>query len=93
MEATGTVIVTVVGKNRPGVLAEVTTAIANLNGNIMDISQKMLEDYFNLIMLVDLAGAKVPFDQFQKSIEALGADKGYSIHVQHEKVFRYMHRV
>ena len=93
METSGTVIVTVVGKNRPGVLSEVTTAIAELKGNIMDISQKMLEDYFNLIMIVDLAGAKVPFDEFQKRVEALGVDKGYSIHVQHEKVFRYMHRV
>ena len=92
-EKDATVIVTVVGKNRPGVLSEVTTAIANLNGNIMDISQKMLEDYFNLIMIVDISAANVPFDQFQKKLEALGAEKAYSIHVQHEKVFRYMHRV
>lgn len=93
MDESNTVIVTVVGKNRPGVLSEVTTAIANLDGNIMDINQKMIEDYFNLIMIVDLAGAKGTFDQFQKSLEALGSAKGYSIHVQHEKVFRYMHRV
>ena len=93
MDETNTVIVTVVGKNRPGVLAEVTSAIAQLRGNVMDISQKMLEDYFNLIMIVDLTGATVPFGQFQKSLESLGADKGYSIHVQHEKVFHYMHRV
>jgi ACT domain-containing protein len=89
----GVVIVTVVGKNRPGVLAEVTGAIGDLNGNIMDISQKMIQDYFNLIMIVDLATATVPFDVFQKKLESLGAKKGYSTHVQHEKVFRYMHRV
>ncbi len=89
----GAVIVTVVGRNRPGVLAEVTTAIANLNGNIMDISQKMLEEFFNLIMIVDLAGTRTTFEDFQKALEALGAGRGYSIHVQHEKVFRYMHRV
>ena len=88
-----TVIVTVVGRNRPGVLSEVTTAIAALDGNIMDISQKMLEEYFNLIMIVDIAGATTSFENFQKKLEALGAGKGYSIHVQHEKVFRYMHRV
>lgn len=89
----GVVIVTVVGKNRPRVLAEVTGAIGDLNGNIMDISQKMIQDYFNLIMIVDLATATVPFDVFQKKLESLGANKGYSTHVQHEKVFRYMHRV
>ena len=93
MEESNTVIVTVVGKNRPGVLSEVTTAIAGLSGNIMDINQKMIEDYFNLIMIVDLTGAKGTFDQFQKALEALGTDKGYRLHVQHEKVFRYMHRV
>jgi ACT domain-containing protein len=93
METANEVIVTVVGKNRPGVLADVTSAIAAMNGNVMDINQKTLEDYFNLIMIVDLAGAKVTFEEFQKALEALGAGKGYQIHVQHEKVFRYMHRV
>jgi ACT domain-containing protein len=92
-KSSNVVIVTVVGKNRPGVLAEVTSAIARFNGNIMDINQKMLEDYFNLIMIVDLAGAKGGLGDFQKSLDALGVAKGYEIHVQHEKVFRYMHRV
>lgn len=93
MPNTNEVIVTVVGKNRPGVLAEVTSAIAAMDGNVTDINQKMLEDYFNLIMIVDLATARVAFEDFQKNLEAMGADKGYQIHVQHEKVFRYMHRV
>ncbi len=93
MQKGETVIVTVVGKNRPGVLAEVTGTIAALSGNIQDINQKMLEDYFNLIMIVDISGAASSFDQFQKKLEALGVEKGYSIHVQHEKVFGYMHRV
>ncbi len=87
------VIVTVVGRNRPGVLAEVTSAIAAASGNILDINQKMLEDFFNLIMIVDLAGSGSSFEDFQKGLDALGREKGYSIHVQHEKVFRYMHRV
>ena len=93
MAKSDTVIVTVVGKNRPGVLAEVTGTIAALNGNIQDISQKMLEDYFNLVMIVDISNAKASFDQFQKQLESLGIDKGYRLHVQHEKVFTYMHRV
>lgn len=87
------VIVTVVGRNRPGVLSEVTSAIAGMGGNVMDISQKMLDEFFNLIMTVDIGASDAPFEEFQKGLEALGADKGYEIHVQHEKVFRYMHRV
>jgi len=93
MQSSNEVIVTVVGRNRPGVLAEVTSAIASMNGNVMDINQKMLDEFFNLIMIVDLGTSKVPFEEFQKNLEALGRDKAYSIHVQHEKVFRYMHRV
>ena len=87
------VIITVVGKNRPGVLSEVTTAIARAKGNIMDISQKMLEDYFNLIMIVDIGEADVGFAIFKDRLEKLGEDKGYKLSVQHEKVFHYMHRV
>ena len=87
------VIVTAVGINRPGVLAEVTGAIAACRGNIMDISQKMLRDYFNLIMLVDLGGARVDFAGFKEKLEGLGSDKGYEIAVRHSEVFQYMHRI
>ncbi|HCG77087.1 MAG: ACT domain-containing protein [bacterium (Candidatus Ratteibacteria) CG_4_10_14_3_um_filter_41_18] len=87
------VIVTVVGKNRAGVLSEVTTAIANLGGNIMDISQKMLSGYFNLIMIVEMLKVKIGLIDFKKKLEELGDKKGYKISVQHEKVFHYMHRI
>ena len=108
------VIVTAVGKNRPGVLAEITTAIARHDGNIMDISQKMMRDYFNLIMIVELLHggrrrAKVPtlgpspavgspasqkrFATFKQHLEELGRKQGYQVNVQHETIFRYMHRV
>ncbi len=87
------VIVTVVGKNRIGVLSEVTTAIAALGGNIMDISQKMLSGYFNLIMIVDISKAKVNLADFKEKLEKLEDKKGYKISVQHEKVFHYMHRI
>jgi ACT domain-containing protein len=87
------VIVTVVGKNRAGVLSEVTTAIAELKGNIMDISQKMIKDYFNLIMIVNISKIKADFAAFKRELEKLGKRKGYKLNVQHEKVFHYMHRI
>lgn len=87
------VIVTVVGKNRVGVLSEVTTAIAELKGNIIDISQKMIKNYFNLIMIVDISETKVDFAVFKKELEKLGERKGYKLNVQHEKIFHYMHRI
>lgn len=87
------VIVTVVGKNRPGVLSEVTGAIAKSQANILDIHQKVIREYFNLIMIVDLPSPKAPFDAFKKRLEGLGEQKGYQVHVQHEKIFQGMHRI
>ncbi len=87
------VIVTVVGKNRIGVLQETTGKIAQLKGNIMDISQKMIREYFNLIMIVDISKIKVDFATFKKELEELGKEKGYNMSAQHEKVFQYMHRI
>lgn len=87
------VIVTVVGPNRVGVLSEVTSAIAELGGNIMDISQKMMQDYFNLIMFVDLAADKGDFAEFKRQMELMGENRGYKVGVQNENVFRSMHRI
>ena len=87
------VIVTVVGRNRMGVLSETTGKIAQLKGNIMDISQKMIKGYFNLIMIVDISEVKVDFASFKRELEELGKEKGYNVSVQHEKVFQYMHRI
>lgn len=86
-------IVTVVGRNRIGVLSEVTTEIANMNGNIMDISQKMMGDFFNLIMSVEISDLSVGFSTFKERLEKLGEEKGYKVSVQHEDVFLYMHRI
>ena len=91
--AKNNVIVTVVGKDRVGIMAEVTTATANLGGNIVDISQKVIAGYFNLIMIVDISEARIGLIDFKKKLEKLGEKKGYKVSVQHEKVFRYMHRI
>lgn len=87
------VIVTVVGKNRPGVLSEVTGAIAKSKANILDIHQKVVQEYFNLFMIVELAGVKTPFQEFKQQLEQLGEGRGYRIQVQHEKIFHDMHRI
>lgn len=87
------VVVTVVGKNRVGVLGEVTTAIAEMNGNIMDISQKMIQDYFNLLMIVGISEIQCDFAEFKDRLERLGEEKGYRLNVQHERMFQYMHRI
>jgi len=87
------VIVTVVGLNRPGVLAEVTGKIARFHGNIMDIGQMMVQNYFHLFMIVEIDPRRLAFKTFKEGIEKLGEEKGYKVSVQHSKVFLYMHRI
>jgi ACT domain-containing protein len=94
-EATGIgqgVVVTAVGKNRPGVLAEITTALANANASVLDISQKMVEGYFHLVLMVELQpGAS--FGELKQCVECLGGQDDYVVRVMHERVFRFMHRI
>lgn len=94
-EATGVghgVVVTAVGKNRAGVLAEITGALAELECSVLDISQKMVEGYFHLVLMVELApGAS--FAEVKRCLECLGGPDDYVVRVMHERVFRFMHRI
>ncbi|RME75964.1 MAG: ACT domain-containing protein [Planctomycetota bacterium] len=86
------VVLSAVGKNRSGVLAELTAKIAQEGGNIMDIGQKIIGDYFCTLMMVEIPSHDM-FGKFKESLEGLGKEKGYRVFVQHEKVFQKMHRV
>jgi ACT domain-containing protein len=86
------IVVTAVGKNRPGVLAEITGALAQSKGNVMDISQKMVAGYFHMVITVELPpGAS--FGEIKRCLECLGGQDDYVVRVMHERVFRFMHRV
>jgi len=85
-------VVTAVGKNRPGVLAEITGAIAELGANVLDISQKMVGGYFHLILTVDLA-TEASFEEVKGRLQCLGGEGDYMVRVVHERVFRFMHRI
>lgn len=86
------IVVTAVGKNRPGVLAEITGALAQSGGNVMDISQKMVAGYFHMVVTVELPpGAS--FGEVKKCLECLGGQDDYVVRVMHERVFRFMHRI
>ncbi len=87
------VIVTAVGKNRPRILSEITSKIAELNGNVMDINQRILQDYFTTIMIVEISGITGDFAGFKQTMESISQPEDYRVSVQHEKVFQYMHRI
>lgn len=84
---------TVVGKDKPGIIAGVSGALATREVNILDISQTIMQGYFTMIMLVDLAGMSVKPQDLRDEIDELAASIGVSISIQHEDVFTSMNRV
>ncbi len=87
------VIVTVIGEDKVGIIANVSTLLAEANANIVDISQTTLREFFTMIMLVDMEKATVPFDELKRRLNAKGEAMGLKIDAQHEDVFKFMHRV
>ena len=87
------VVVTVIGRDRVGIIAGVSGVLADAGVNIVDISQTLMQDLFTMIMMVDIAAAKVGFDELQQRLNAKGAELGMRIQAQREDVFSYMHRI
>lgn len=86
-------IVTVVGKDRVGIIAEVCTKLAEFTVNVLDISQTVMQGYFTMMMVVDTSACSVPLAQLCDSMDAVGKEMGLSIKVQREDIFQAMHRV
>ena len=86
-------IVTVVGQDRVGIIADVCALLAKNQVNVLDISQTVLQDYFTMIMMVDTTAAEQPFAQLAQFLQEQGQDLGLAIHVQREDIFNAMHRI
>ena len=86
-------IVTVIGKDKSGIIAKVSTALANNQVNIEDISQSIVQGYFTMIMLCDISKSVLPLKDLSVSLTELGKEIGVSIHVQHEDIFNVMHKI
>ena len=86
-------IITVVGKDTVGIIAKVCTYLAENKINILDISQTIVDDYFNMMMIADINQATVPFEEIYTRLEALGEEIGVKIHCQREEIFTKMHRI
>jgi ACT domain-containing protein len=92
-EKSNRIIVTVIGVDRVGIIASVSTLLAEANANIVDISQTTLQEFFTMIMMADMEKSTVPFDELKRRLNAKGEEMGLKIDAQHEDVFKYMHRV
>ena len=86
-------VVTVTGKDNKGIIAKVSGFLAEKKVNIEDISQTLLQDFFAMIMLVDLSEAEESISTLSQECAALGTEIGMSIYVQHEDIFNAMHSI
>ena len=86
-------IVTVVGKGRVGIIANVCTALANYNVNVLDISQTVMQGYFTMMMATEVSECNVPLAVLTSEMDKIGKDIGLSIRVQREDIFEAMHRI
>lgn len=86
-------VVTVIGKDKTGIISKVSTFLAEKQVNILDISQTILEEYFAMIMLVDISRATSSLADLAEECASMGEKIGMSIHVQHEDIFNAMHSV
>ena len=86
-------IVTVVGKDRVGIIAQVCTTLAAYQVNVLDISQTVMQGYFTMMMATEISQCNIPVAELAKRMEQVGKEMGLSIHVQREDIFQAMHRV
>ena len=86
-------IVTVTGKDRVGIVARLATVMAKANVNIVDINQKIMEDYFVMTMAVDIGRSAMDIGQLRKKLDQVGRQMALKITIQDENIFKAMHRV
>ncbi len=86
-------VITVVGKDSVGIIAKVCTYLAEKEINILDISQTIVDGFFNMMMIVDLNASDKPFDELQKELTQIGEEIGVDIKCQKEEIFEMMHRI
>jgi ACT domain-containing protein len=84
-------VVTVIGKDMVGIVAKVSTACADANANVIEVTQSILQEYFAMVMLIDISGINTDFANLTALLEK--SVSGMNIHVMHEDIFNSMHRI
>ncbi len=86
-------IVTVIAKDRVGIIADVCGILAKNNVNVLDLSQTIMQDYFTMIMLVDTALCPLAFAELSRLLREEGESRGLTVRIQREDIFEAMHRI
>lgn len=87
------VVLTIVGKDKVGITAKVSNALAEMNINIININQNIMQGFFNMVLIADMAEANVPIAEARDKMAALGEEIGVEIRLQSEEIFSAMHRL
>ena len=86
-------VLSVVGKDTVGIIARVCTYLAENKVNVLDISQTIVQEYFNMMMIADIANSPKSFADISEALEAIGEEMGLKIKMQSEDIFQKMHRI
>ncbi len=85
--------ITVLGKDTVGILAKVSSACAEENISVSEVTQSVLQEMFVMIMLVDMSNSKKTIAEMSTKLDKLGEEMGLKIHIMHEDIFNSMHRI
>lgn len=86
-------IISVIGKDKTGIIAKVSQVLYTANVNILDISQTIMQDMFTMVMLTDISKSNVDFSALKDALAKVGHEMNVDIRVQHEDLFNSMHRI
>ena len=86
-------IITVIGRDKPGILAKISVVCAENNANIIEANQQVLQDYFAMVMFAEIQDLNCAFGEFSTKVKAAGEEIGMTVHVMHEDIFNSMHRI
>jgi ACT domain-containing protein len=87
------VIVTAFGKNKIGILGGITSTLARTNCDVIDLSQKILKEFFTIMLLIDISNSNLDFEGIKQELVHTGEQFDLKVVVQHEKIFKTMHRI
>jgi ACT domain-containing protein len=87
------IVVSIIGQDRIGIVAKVSTALAESSVNVLDINQNIMNGFFNMVMIADMAKATISLKDLQQQMNEVGQAIGVEIKLQHEDIFNVMHRI
>lgn len=86
-------VISVVGKDKVGILANISGKCYEHNANVIDVTQKVINEYFTMFMIINIDSLNIPFTSFVDELVNLGKEKSLEIHVMHEDIFNLMHKI